>query len=350
MVKRHGEQETRRYLGVQVEAVELVRALCEDEGIDCDQCGDGVYAVAHSAARLSGLRAEAEALQAFGMSARVLSPEAFRQVAHDSTEQHGGLHVRPGFGLHPLKFTLGLARAAVGRGAVVHPRSPVRDWIRDGDHHVLVTPGGRLRARQVVVATNGYYQDGLHPAFDGRILPVLSNIIVTRPLTPAERGLQGYLNPEPVYNTRLLLFYYRMLPDGRMLFGARGDPTGRPEAAEAMRAWMIRRFGEVFPAWRDVSVTHFWRGLICVSRRLSPTIGRLDDDPTVWFGFGYHGNGVNNAPWAGQRLARAIAGAESATNDWPAPVRGLPARFPLPSLRRMLLRSINVACRIRDLR
>ena len=78
-----------------------------------------------------------------------------------------------------------------------------------------------------------------------------------------------------------------------------------------MRDWMVRRFREVFPAWRDVGIEYFWRGFICMSRSLAPSLGRLEDDPSVYYGFGYHANGVNTAPWAGMKLARMLAGNET---------------------------------------
>jgi len=351
MVKRYGLEETRRFHASQVEGVELVRQLCETESIDCDRRGQGVLTVAHAPGRLEELREEAASLSGlFGIPARILSPDEFRELGHGGTEQFGGLHTATGFALHPLKFALGLARAAARHGAVLHGRSRVVEWTRDGARHVLRTAGGRLRAKHVILATNGYCPEGLRPAFDARVLPAMSNIIVTRPLSDEELASESYRAAEPVCNTRTLLFYYRLLPDRRFLFGARGDTTGRPADGERMRTWMTRRLGQVFPGWRDVPVTHFWRGLVCVTRRLVPSIGRLDDDPTTWYGFGYHGNGVNTAPWIGMRLARAVAGGIEPGAMAPAMMQGLPARFPLPAFRLWALRAAYVAYALQDRR
>lgn len=351
MLRRYGLEETQRFYAAQHEGVELVRRLCDDEGIDCDRCGEGTLTVAHTPRRLDGLRDEAEQLgRLFGIPARVYSRDEFRELGHDGTEQHGALHTGVGFALHPLRFALGLARAAARHGATLHGHSRVLEWTRDGVTHVLHTAGGRLRARRVIVATNGYWPEGLHRAFDGRTLPALSNIIVTRPLADDEIARQRYRAAEPVCNTRTLLFYYRLLPDRRFLFGARGDTTGHPGDAARMQAWMTRRLGQVFPAWRDVPVEYFWRGLVCVTRKLTPSIGRLEDDPGVWYGFGYHANGVNTAPWTGMRLARAVAGELDAASVAPLPMRGLPARFPLPALRLWALRGAYLYYRMRDLR
>ena len=71
---------------------------------------------------------------------------------------------------------------------------------------------------------------------------------------------------------------------------------------------------------------------------MRPAVGRLDAEPGVYFGFGYHGNGVNTATWAGKQLADWI-GKGRAPGRLPDIVRGLPSRYPLPGLRRAYLKT-----------
>ena len=272
----------------------------------------------------------------FGIPVDVLDRDAFAEIGHDSTEQFGAAHVRVGFGLHPLKFLSGLAEAARRRGANLHPYSYVVRWERQGAEHVLHTAGGCLVARQVVVAANGFLRDRLHPWLAGRFIPIVSNILVTRPLSPPELEAQNWRTGNPLANTRHLLFYYRMLPDKSFLFGARGDLTGSPDGGMAMKAWLVQRMGEVFPAWRDVAPAYFWRGLVCMTPRLTPVIGTIPDDASVWAAYGYHGDGVSGAPWAGRAVARAIAGVESLQEAVPQAIVGLPRRLPGGPFRRWL--------------
>ena len=354
MIRRYGLEETRRFWSAQLDGIALVDSLITDEGLDVDRCGDGNVEVAHRAAAFQDLEDYGQVLnREFGIGSRLLSRDAFAAEGHDSSEQHGALHIAAGFALHPLKFLAGLAGAAAKRGARLHGRSSVASWERDGEGHRLNTAEGSLRAGRVVLATNGFTPEGLHPAFAARTLPALSNVVTTRPLSEEELAAQGWrtdtpLTESPVCNTRRLLFYYRLLPDRRLLFGARGDLTGRPGDSARLRDWMIRRLGEVFPAWRDVPISHSWRGLICMTRRLTPAIGRLDDEPNVWFAFGYHANGVNTAPWAGRAVARLIAGSNRGLDDLPAPFRALPPRFPLPALRLWALRAAYIYYGILD--
>ena len=347
MQKRYGETETKRFYAAQIEGIELVEALAADEGIDYDRQGDGNLLVAHRPAAF----AELEDWDRFlrdncGVETKLMSREAFAENGHESSEQFGALHMALGFGLHPLKLHAGLVAAAHRRGARIHGESAVRDWRREGAAHRLITARGSLLAERVVVATNGFTPEDLHPGFAARSLPALSNIVTTRPLTPDELAAQRWRTECPICNTREMLFYYRLLPDRRLLFGARGDTRGDLGSAARMRDWMVRRLGEVFPAWRDIPISHAWRGPICLTRRLTPAIGRLEEDPSVVFGLGYHGNGVNTAPWSGMMLARLIAGA--ADEILPLALRGPSGRFPLPALRLWALRAAYLYYRLRD--
>lgn len=349
MIARYGLEETKRFYAAQLDGMALTGALAEEEGIDYDRRGDGNLLVAHMPARFDELKSEGETLtKLFGIATRLYSKEAFAEIGHDGSEQFGALHMAAGFALNPLKFAMGLGQAAARRGAKLHGQSRVRDWQREIGRHVLSTAGGRLRAARVVMATNGFMPEGLHPAFDARVLPALSNIVTTRPLSDEELAAQRWKTETPICNTRELLFYYRLLPDRRLLFGARGDTTGRPEHGARMRAWLARRLGEVFPHWKEVPISHFWRGLVCVTLKLTPSIGRLEDDPSVWYGFGYHANGVNTAPWTGKTLARMIAGSNSPAPDLPAVVAGLPRRIPFAALRLWALRAAYLYYRFKD--
>ncbi len=102
---------------------------------------------------------------------------------------------------------------------------------------------------------------------------------------------------------------------------------------------MTRRLGEVFPHWRRVPISHYWRGLVCVTRKLTPSIGRDIDDPTVYYAFGYHANGVNTAPWVGKQIAEMISRNDDGADRIPVVCRGLPRKFPLAGLRLWYLRA-----------
>ncbi|WP_237151926.1 NAD(P)/FAD-dependent oxidoreductase [Oryzibacter oryziterrae] len=350
MIRRYGEGETRAFHAMQQRGLDTVRALIADEAIACDVQGDGNYEVAHSPAVVDDLKAAVEAWRQFGFEGEFLSREAFLEVGHAGTEQFGAMRFPGHFGLHPMKYLGGLREAAERHGATLYAQSPVIGWEKSGGLHVLRTPGGEVSARHVILCTNGYTPDGLRKDFDNRTVPALSNIIVTRPLTPEELAAEGWKTECTLTNARDLLFYYRLLPDRRILFGARGGTSGSPTEDMRMKAWLTRRLGEVFPSWADVDVEYFWNGLVCLTGRLTPAIGRLDDDPTVSYGFGWHGSGVVGGTIAGRLLAEALSEGVATPLRFPKPVLGLPPNLFHPLVRRFGLKAAYVWYAYRDWR
>lgn len=349
LIRRYGLEETRRFYRTQMEAIDLVRSLGEEEAIDYDKSGEGILGVAHRPSRMRSLGEEREALKSlFGICSELIDRSTFRQNYFDCAELEGGLLVHAGFGLNPIKFVAGLAKAAARRGALIHAESPVTGWRKENGRHRLQTPGGTVAAERVIVAVNGFIREGLNAALDAAALPAISNIIVTRPLSEDELQAHAWRNPSPAVTTRMLHNYFRLLPDRRFLIGGRGDYHGSERSGQAIRSKLEARFRELFPAWRGVAVTHFWRGLVCVTRRLSPCIGRLEDDESVWYGFGYHGNGVCNAPWAGMMIARNLAGANRDLAGIPEVMRGLSPGFVFPGLRLWMLRAAYAYYRVKD--
>jgi glycine/D-amino acid oxidase-like deaminating enzyme len=291
------------------------------------------------------LEATAAFFGALGAPARIVTKAEFEREAFASPEQFGALHEPVGFGLNPLAYCLGLANAAERRGARLHARSRVTGWRNESGSHRLVTASGTVTAKRVILATGGWQPDDLHPAFRGRLVPALSNIIATRPLSADELAAQSWRTEAPAANTRALLAYLRMTPDKRLLFGGRGDTTGSPAGGRGMKRSLRRYLARLFPAWRDVEITHTWRGFISATMRLSPAVGELRDDPSVSFAFGCHGNGVALMSWAGRELAHRIAGT---AGDLPTPMRGLPRQVPLPSLRLWHLRAMLARAWVED--
>ena len=333
-IRRWGLAAARRSIALGVEAVETVRDFIAREQIECDAQPAGSFMVAHRAGLAAPLEERArlyrETLGYAGVEyldrAR-LEREGFL----GGTEAHGALRTRDALGLHPLKYVRGLAAAARRRGAVIHEASPVTGWRRDGNQHVLVTPGGVVRARRVVMATNGYTPEGLHPFFRGRVLPATSNIIVTRPLGEAEWREVGMLTTQVFSDTRHLLFYWRRLPDGRMLFGGRAGILNTPRGLALRRRRLEAAMAVKWPVLRGVGSEYFWHGRVCLSRDLTPHVNTVPGDPTIAYAMAYLGSGVAMATYCGGLAADLVAG-KDVLRDTPLTAAGLP-RYPLPALR-----------------
>jgi glycine/D-amino acid oxidase-like deaminating enzyme len=341
----YGEAQTMDFYRVLIEAVQGVADLAREECIAFGAEAPGVWTFAHRASRLPDLEAQALIGRRLGVASRVVSADEFERTAFRCSEQFGALFEPVGFGLQPLAYCLGLASAAVRRGAHVHEHARVIAWERAQGFHRLRTESGSLRARRVIVAANGWLPEHLVPELSGRVLPIMSNITTTETISDGQIAAQGYFTPFPAANTRAHLSYIRMLPGQRLLFGGRGDTSGRPSGLRAMQRLLERRRGQIFPAFAGARTSHSWRGLIAATRRGTPAIGLLPDDPSIGYAFGCHGNGVAFMTWAGRTLGRMMAGE---TVDLPAPLVGLPERFPAPSFRLWYLRMMLLRAQIED--
>lgn len=345
----HGAEEARAVLAAQAASCADLLALVDRHRLEVDLVSGGELLLAHRPDRLRELEQERLTMRdQYGVDWPLLSRDALRERGFASCEAHGALHLPHAAGIQPLKYTFGLLRLARGAGARVHPHSPVVHWQRQGQDHLLRTAkGATLHAARVVVATNGFTTEGLDRRFDGVTLPVLSSILVTRPLTAAEQAAQGYTTRTPVADSRNLLFYIRLLADGRLLFGGRGGTDASLAGAERYYSYMQRRLGQMFPAWRDVPITHRWRGLVCLTADLIGRVGLFPDDPRTGYLLGCHGSGVAMSGHAARFLACRIAG-RPFDGPFPRSFQTPPPRFPLPSLRLPALKAAYGWYRLKD--
>ena len=348
-IRKWGLEAARRSIQIGVEAVETVRDLISAESIGCDPQPDGWLVVAHRP-DLAGELQERVRIYREVLGYRDVDFLDRARLERDGylrgPSAGGAIRYHSGFGLHPLKYVRGLALAATRRGAALYDRSPVVSWRREGADHLLVTPSGTVRARRVVVATNGYTPEHLHPFFRGRLLPAASNIVVTRPLTQAEWDAVGMLTAQVYSDTRRLVLYWRRLADGRLLFGGRAGVVDTPAALQRRRRALEAAIAAKWPVLRGVGSDYFWHGNVCLSCDLMPHVNTVEGDGTIAYAMAYLGSGVALASYSGGLAADLVVGKPLA-RDTPLTAAGL-ARFPLPFLRRAYLASAYVAYGVKD--
>lgn len=329
-----GERTAQALFAESLAGVETVRQLIRSGRIDCDVQPEGWLKIAHRASRVVQLEADQRLLrETFGWDSELLDEAALAARHFRGAEAYAALRSPGSFAVHPLKLAHGVLSMARAAGAVVHGASPVIDWRKAGDRHVLVTPGGRVRAKTVVLATNGYTPECLHGVTRGRLLPVLSNIIVTRPMTPEEKVAANLITTDVMTDTRELLYYYRRLPDDRMMLGGRGPITESPRALAAHREQLLAALKRKFPSLSRITVDYFWGGWVCLTWDFIPHVHCAEDDPSVLYSLGYMGSGVSFSLHGGRKLAARAAGARG--GELPTPLATPPPRFPLAALRRV---------------
>ena len=338
LIKRYGMDETKKFFASQIEGVDLLASLIADNNIECEKIGTGNLDVVHHPSSIEELKEWGNDLQNhFGINTRWIPKEEFDEVGHQSTEQFGAVFTEAGFAMNPMAFLNGFANATVDAGAQLHSHSRVKKWERNGKHK-LITEEGSLTCDKVVVATNGYTDESLHPSFANRMVPVLSNIIVTREMSEEEFKMQNYKTLNPICNSREILYYYRRMPSNRMLFGTRGDTYGDDKSALKMRSMMTKQFQGVFPNWNNIDVEYYWRGTVVMNRDLVPAFGSLENDKSVFFSYGYHANGNNSTVYCGKKLAEMIYESNSGETNISKVYQGLSPKIPFAFLRLWYLR------------
>ncbi|PJE37312.1 FAD-dependent oxidoreductase [Pseudooceanicola lipolyticus] len=325
----------------QQDAVALVAALIDRFGIKADTHSQGETQLAHRPRDMDALRAQAEALGPD--KAQLIEPEDLAAQGM-AGPFHGALTLPWGFALNPLKYLFGLAAAARSVGAQLFQRSEVTGIDSLSGRYRLRTNRGQLRARQVIVATNGYSSEDVPNWLAGRYMPAQSNVLVTRPMTGKELQAQGWTSAQMAYDTRGLLHYFRLMPDRRFLFGMRGGLLSSPAAEARARARTRAHFEAMFPAWAHVESPYLWSGMVCLSRRRVPFAGPVPNQPGLFAGLAYHGNGVAMGTYTGKLLAGLVQG----TTLPPRAMRGPLDRFPLGAARRILMPPFYLASAIGD--
>lgn len=337
LAARFGRDEAVAFRRYQREAVAHVADTLAARGIDAEAGPEGSLCLAHRPEAFAVLRQAAEAEKRLdGEAPRILTREELAGAGLATPAAFGGALHPVGFPLHPMKYVLGLAEAVERAGAAIHGDTAVTAMAPEGDGWRLATASGpEVRARRVLVATNGYTSDDLPPWIAGRTLPALSSIITTRPLSPEELAEQGWTSRIMAHDSRRLLHYFRLLPDGRFLFGMRGGLSLRPGESRRVARTIRVDFAAMFPAWAAVEIERQWSGLVCLTGALTPFAGPVPGAEGLFAAFGWHGSGVSAASWSGHLAGRMMAGERLAL---PAPISTPPRRFPLPACRRPLMR------------
>lgn len=343
-IARFGEKETLFNVETQKAAIETVRSNLSRFAINADTHSNGETRLAYRPSNIGELEAEKRQMkELFNIDSTFISPDKMKQAGLHSPDFHAALTTPVGFALNPMKYVLGLARAAQDAGIVLYGHSPVTRIERISSGWRTVIPKGTVTARNLVIATNGYSSEDVPEWLAGRLMPVLTNIIATRPLTPQELADQGWTSHQMCYDTRHSLHYFRLMPgingEGpRMLFGMRGGTSATRHSNDIRHRKIRADFERIFPAWRGVETPWFWSGLVCLTQNLTSYTGPIPEMENAWASLAYHGNGVALGSHSGRQLARMIAG-EMAPDAMPAQMRQPPVRFPFPALRRTYLQA-----------
>jgi glycine/D-amino acid oxidase-like deaminating enzyme len=185
-----------------------------------------------------------------------------------------------------------------------------------------------VRARRVAVCTGGYTGQALSPLLKNRVMPILSNSVVTRELTEAELKATNFRSKTFLTDTRTLRFYYRLLEGNRLQIGSRSSVSGADAEAPVHLKLLTDAIARKFPPLANIRIDHSWWGWVDMSHDMMPRITQPDASKKIWYAVGYGGNGVSFSTWAGKRLAERIAGRDAGREVFELPIYDSPLPFP----------------------
>jgi glycine/D-amino acid oxidase-like deaminating enzyme len=331
LISRYGREATRQMYAASLASIDCVEQIVREENIECDFARRGHLEVACKAKHFIEFQQAVEVVaREFNHPLRTV-PKSELSSEIGSAIYHGGLVDETSAGVNPARYVAGLAHAAERSGATIFEQARVTSMDRAANNGVVgwkvTTPRGTVHACDVLVATSGY-TSGVTPTLHKKIIPIGSYIIVTEVLS--ER-LAAELSPRNrmIFDSKNYLYYYRLTPDRRMLFGGRAAFFPETQStirtsAEILRAGMI----DVYPQLRDTKVEYVWGGTLDFAFDIMPHAGQIDG---MYFSVGYAGHGVAMSTYLGGKIAEAICRGAGASGPAPPPGNENPfASIPFP--------------------
>jgi len=308
LISMYGRDLTRRMYAASLETIDCVEQIVREEGVDCDFSRCGHLEVACKQKHFDDYARQAEVIaREFDHQLRVVQRHEL-SAEIGSTIYYGGMVDEVSAGVNPARYVAGLGHAAIKAGAEILEQTRVEGVLRESSQGEsgwkITTSRGTLWAREIFVGTSGYTSKAT-PALQRKIIPIGSFIVTTEVLPEA---LAHELIPRNrmIYDSKNYLYYYRLTPDRRMLFGGRAaffpenDQTIR-RSAEILRRGMV----DVYPQLRDAKVEYVWGGTLDFAFDIMPHAGQIDG---IYYALGYAGHGVAMATYQGQKMADLIAG------------------------------------------
>ncbi|MFD1331228.1 NAD(P)/FAD-dependent oxidoreductase [Methylopila musalis] len=304
LIEMKGERQAVDLLREGVEMLDGLERLVRDENIDCafERCGR--FRGAMRPAHYETMARDMAELQRYAGVEFHMVPRHDQRSEIGSDRFFGGSVLPQDASLHPGRYHAGLLGRVREAGAQVVGKAPVRDIAPDGAGHRVRFDGFDVRARDVIVATNGYTK-GVGRYFSRRIVPIVSSQITTGPIAP-ERFAAAMPKRRVYGNSNRVFFYFRGAPgENRIVWGGRANHLASGGSAASFRH-LARDLLDTFPELADVAVSHAWSGLIGYTFDEFPHLGRSPDG--VYYAMGYCGTGVSRSTHFGRKIALQLLG------------------------------------------
>ena len=324
LIVKYGRDLTRRMYAASLATIDCVEQIVREENIACEFSRSGHLEVACKQKHFDDYARQAEVIaREFNHAIRVVEK---RDLAAEigSRIYYGGMVDEISAGCNPAQYVAGLAAAAMKSGAHIFEHCRVQSVARSSHNGeqgwTVTTSRGTIWAHEVFVATSGYTSMAT-PALRKKIIPI-GSFIITTDVLPEKLARELSPRNRMIYDSKNFLYYYRLTPDRRMLFGGRA--AFFPENSQTVRqsASILRRgMIDVYPQLSDAKVDYAWGGTLDFAFDIMPHAGQMDG---MYYALGYAGHGVAMATYQGQKIAELMAAAGAGEPKPDNPFVGIP--------------------------
>jgi glycine/D-amino acid oxidase-like deaminating enzyme len=300
LTRRHGADLARRIHGEARDAVAHLRRLATEEQLDCDWQPQGCFHGAHTRRHFEAMVAQLRE-QPPGLEQRCTIVPRDQQHSEIATDfYHGGCVYHDDAAIDPPRLMRALLARAQAQGAQIVDDCAVTALRRTRDGFEVITGRGRIAARRVLIATNGY-TGALSAWHRRRVIPIGSYQIATERLG-RERVRALIPQGRNISDSRRVVVYFRPSPDGeRIVFGGRASLDEQDPLVCVPR--LRQMLCGIFPQLRDAAITHAWAGFVAYTFDTLPHLGHNDG---LYYSMGYCGQGVPLAPYFGMRIGQQM--------------------------------------------
>ena len=328
-------------LALGVKNLDEIEATIRRLDIDCDYLRTGDIGVASEPYQVEELKAEMALSARYNIHAEFYDQDQLQEIVKSPFFTAGLNYPDHAALVNPAQLAWGLRKACLDRGVPLYEHTPVTQLAEDGNHVLAHTPHGRVRAARVALATNAF--PPLLKKLSYYVVPVYDYVLVTEPLTSAQRESIGWQGREGLSDTSRQFHYTRTTADGRILWGGydaiyywNNGFGPRFENDQASFARLAGHFFQAFPQLEGIRFTHAWGGAIDTCSRFSPFWGMEHHGKTA-YAMGYTGLGVGASRFGARVILDLLDGCETERTALEM-VRTKPIPFPPEPLRSVGIR------------
>lgn len=315
------DEMTKRVYDFTNSGIDMITGLIQEHNLDVSFRRDGSMEVFTNQERAEKAHQEAEHLQSIGVPVKFFTSDEIRPHINLTNVYGATVDMNEGQ-LNGAQYIRAMKPILESQGVEIYEDTPVLK-INEGADVVLTTPQGQVRAKAIVLATNGY--TGKLGYFRKAIFPLHSHVFATPPLTEEQKQQVGWHSLSGYSDDLDRISYSSMTREGNIVFGGGSNQsyaylynnkTAYRANATSAFSKMQHTQTEYLPTAKGLPVSHRWTGTLAISLRRNCSIGVLRN--RVFYGLGYSGHGVTLANLAGKVIVDIYGGntEEAKQHEW----------------------------------